>query len=106
MLSQRRKSTRRRALLAAKLVTPAGVTDCLVNDISDTGAKLQFRSPQRDLPRIVQLRLGEEAHPRFCLVRWVAGLHIGVAFENARNGLLDAEALQGRLARMRDGAHA
>jgi hypothetical protein len=101
MSAQRRKSTRRRALLAAKLVFGSGDTlDCLVNDLSDDGAKLQFRMQPQRLPPAFKLRIGDEPRARECRLRWATPTHIGVEFAT-QVALLNSEALKTRIAAVR-----
>ena len=104
MSSQRRKSVRRRALLPAKLLLPGGRVDCLINDLSDDGAKLQFRTSRSDLPRQFRMMIAGEVTPRECKLRWSTGLHAGVEFSGGRNALLDPAALEARLVQLRSGA--
>ncbi|GGH22481.1 hypothetical protein GCM10007036_27520 [Alsobacter metallidurans] len=103
MSSQRRKSVRRRALLPAKVLLPAGTVECLVNDLSDEGAKLQFRMSPGAWPAQFRIMIAGEVTPRLCKLRWSTGLHIGIEFSGGRNALLNPAALEARLVQLRTG---
>jgi PilZ domain len=53
--------------------------DCIVRDISETGARLQFPSPQK-ITELLDLHIpikGQSFHSRVC---WEDGNEVGVAF--------------------------
>ena len=52
---------------------------CLVTDLSDGGARLEF-SAHFDVPETFAIEIGKEAQ-RPCKVRWRRGVHVGVSFE-------------------------
>ncbi|WP_406853585.1 PilZ domain-containing protein [Alsobacter sp. KACC 23698] len=88
-------------MLAAKLVFGSGETlDCLVNDLSDDGAKLQFRMQPQQLPPVFKLRIGDEPRARECRLRWATPTHIGVEF-GTQVALLNSAALRTRIAAVR-----
>jgi hypothetical protein len=88
-------------LLPAKLVFGSGATlDCLVNDLSDEGAKLQFRLQPQQLPPVFKLRIGDELRARECRLRWASPTHVGVEFAR-QIALLNSAALKARIAAVR-----
>ena len=94
----RRVSPRRRMLKPGKvLVRGASPVDCLITDLSDTGAKLQFRFVVDVAPERIELVIGGENIPRACDVKWTAGMHMGVAFRTGRP-LIDPNAIASALA--------
>ncbi len=94
----RRDSQRRRLLKPGKvLVRGAAPVDCLITDLSDTGAKLQFRFVVDVAPERIDLVIGGENVPRACDVKWTAGMHMGVAFRTGRP-LIDPTAIAAALA--------
>jgi len=94
----RRDSQRRRLLKPGKvLVRGASPVDCLITDLSDTGAKLQFRFVVDVAPERIELVIGADPIPRACDVKWTAGMHMGVAFRTGRP-LIDPSAVAATLA--------
>lgn len=82
MLSEKRKARRssleRRAWI--DLGDGSSMVECLLRDISDTGAKLLFTAP-KELPDQFILRLSMDGRvARKCRVAWKSGNEIGVAF--------------------------
>jgi hypothetical protein len=53
--------------------------DCVVRDISDTGARLQFSKPQ-NFSEILDLHIPAKGQNFHAKVRWSDGNEIGVAF--------------------------
>jgi len=82
------------------LVRGASPVDCLITDLSDTGAKLQFRFVVDVAPERIELVIGGENVPRACDVKWTAGMHMGVAFRTGRP-LIDPDAVASALAALR-----
>lgn len=81
-LANRRDSLRRRRLKSAKLVfnNASSVIDCVLRDISDTGAKLETENAAH-LPRSVILKVGED-QSFDCEVMWRSERQLGVRFRN------------------------
>jgi hypothetical protein len=80
MFNERRGDLRDRALQkAAVRFGRAGAVECLVRDVSDSGARLQFDAPPADVPQRVEIRIGSAAW-RTAQVRWRARTEIGVEF--------------------------
>jgi PilZ domain len=74
----RRKPLRYDARLA---VGPGQFHDCILSDVSDTGARIEVQDA-KDLPDRFLLLLSENGKARrFCRVAWRKTRHVGVAFE-------------------------
>jgi len=75
-----RSNTRQRIFKGASLSfnKDQSVMDCVVRDISDSGAKLEFGS-YFDCPRLVRLRISDGS-AYDCEVRWFANMTMGVSF--------------------------
>jgi len=78
--SEGRSDARQRILKGAKLSfnNDQSVMDCVVRDISDSGAKLVFES-YFDCPRLVRLRISD-GDTYDCEVRWFTNMIMGVSF--------------------------
>ena len=79
-MPEQRMSPRRRVLKGAKIAFEGGsaVIDCLVRNLSETGAALQVESPV-GIPAEFELILGNnQAH--HCRVVWRKKASIGVKF--------------------------
>jgi PilZ domain len=64
--------------------------DCLVRDISDSGAWLKFLVPQK-ITEIMELHIPIKGQTFRSKIRWQAGNEIGIAFNTAT-----ADAARGR----------
>lgn len=74
-----RIAPRSRTLKAATIAFNGGVIDCVLRNLSDTGAQLEVTSPV-GIPDQFELMLtGESAH-RPCRVVWRKATRIGVSF--------------------------
>ncbi len=75
-----RASTRKRTLLGAKIIFNDGhsVFDCIVRNLSDTGAMIQMENPL-SAPGVFDLRLSDE-RVLPCEVRWRKINSLGVEF--------------------------
>jgi hypothetical protein len=58
--------------------------ECVVRDISDTGARLQFAKPQK-LSDFVDLHIPIKGQSYHAKVRWEDGSEIGIAFHATSN---------------------
>jgi hypothetical protein len=78
--TQRRGAERRKTLLTGKVVfnDMASVFDCVVRDMSETGARLKLAAPVQ-VPPVFGLRLTDGRYYR-CKVRRRAALELGVEF--------------------------
>jgi PilZ domain len=83
MIDQR-SNTRRRSFLRAKVLFPnkAATMDCLVRDISETGARLDIGS-QAVIPERFDLHIPQKGVTHRAVIRWRALEEMGVAFEGA-----------------------
>jgi hypothetical protein len=83
MIDQR-SNTRRRSFLRAKVLFPnkAATMDCLVRDISETGARLDIGS-QAVVPERFDLHIPQKDVTYRATIRWRALEEMGVAFECA-----------------------
>jgi hypothetical protein len=86
-MQDRRSSTRQKSFLKGRLFynNRRSSVDCLVRDISDTGAKLVFSSAV-SIPEVVELYLSNKDDVRRARVQWRRGEEVGVDFENADGG--------------------
>lgn len=79
--TEQRGEQRRKALKGAQIVFNNGASsiDCLVKDMSATGARLQVESVI-GIPDEFTLMLADGSPPRHCRARWKQARFIGVAF--------------------------
>jgi len=76
-----RAAERKKSLLQARIRVSDSVTfDCLVRDISLTGARLQFASPHV-LPSAFDLEIPSRAVILRCELQWRRGDALGVRFK-------------------------
>ena len=66
-MSERRKSNRRRVLKAAKVAFEGSAVDCVVRDISPTGAGIQIEAPT-GVPHEFHLLIASDHSNRACHV--------------------------------------
>jgi hypothetical protein len=80
-MSEHRVSTRRRILKAGTILIDRKVTiDCLVRNVSDTGACLEIESPV-GIPNDFTLVIKADHKMRLCHVQWRSARRIGVRFQ-------------------------
>jgi len=80
VLDNNRAAQRHRILKAGSIAFAGGAIDCLVRNISDTGAALEVASPVGIPDTFTLMISGDEAgHP--CRVAWRRENRIGVAFQ-------------------------
>jgi len=79
MPNGRRFTNRAPAFKAVKLVTAGFTRDCIVRDISTTGARLTLISTA-DVPDRFDLTLGAARTKRACRVVWRTTVELGVEF--------------------------
>jgi hypothetical protein len=80
-MSERRNNTRKKAFLQGRIYfnNRRSALDCLIRDISDTGAKLIF-SDSVQTPDSIELYVPQKVR---AIVQWRRGDEIGVAFTDA-----------------------
>jgi hypothetical protein len=78
---EHRSAPRHRVLKAATIEFGGGGIDCVVRNISDTGAALEVTSPV-GIPERFTLVVAQEHGTRLCRVMWRREKRIGVAFVN------------------------
>jgi len=84
-MSDHRLSSRQRSLLRG-IVYFAGnpcAVDCLVRDISATGARIEFTTPPAAVTNNLELQIPMKAQRHHCRVAWRFGREVGVAFAEA-----------------------
>jgi hypothetical protein len=75
----RRGAYRRNAFTFGALLSEGGEVGCLVWDLSETGALIEFDEPL-DLTGPIRLRLAPGTPPREAEVAWCKGHRVGIAF--------------------------
>ena len=63
--------------------TGAVLSECLVKDLSQTGARIILPKADSNLPRQIMLRVTGEATPLTASVIWQAGAKCGLKFNDA-----------------------
>jgi hypothetical protein len=82
--SDRREAARKRILRGGRTFWPNGdSTECIVHNLSDTGAQLQTRGP---VPANFDLIIDGEKLPRSCCIVWRKASRIGVKFQGQTHG--------------------
>jgi hypothetical protein len=84
-MSDHRLSPRQRSLLRG-VVYFAGnpcAANCLVRDLSETGARIEFTAPPVAVTNNLELQIPLKAQRHHCRVVWRSGREIGVAFAEA-----------------------
>jgi len=94
-MDERRIAPRRRALRQAKIVFNGdrSVIDCLVRNLSDSGACLEVAS-QAGVPTVFALQIEGETPNRQCLSIWQSDNKIGVEFANEARTVEDEDAAE------------
>jgi Mg2+ and Co2+ transporter CorA len=83
-MSERRNTTRKKSFLQGRIYfnNRRSALDCLIRDISDTGAKLIF-SDSVQTPDIIELYVPHKEQTLRAEVQWRRGEEMGVAFTDA-----------------------
>jgi hypothetical protein len=83
-MSERRNTTRKKSFLQGRIYfnNRRSALDCLIRDISDTGAKLIF-SDSVQTPDTIELYVPQKEQTLRAIVQWRRGDEIGVAFADA-----------------------
>jgi len=76
------RAPRQRVLKAGVIEFSGGTIDCVVRNISETGAALEVASPM-GIPAEFNLLISGNAAKRACRVVWVKDKRIGVTFKSA-----------------------
>jgi PilZ domain len=79
-MSEKRNHRRQRVLKAGTIAFDGSGIDCVVRNISATGAALEVES-QLGIPPLFHLVISAEQLRRRCRVRWRKEKRIGVVFE-------------------------
>jgi hypothetical protein len=81
-MAEHRRASRQRALKGAQILLNQGasVIDCIVRDVSSTGARLKVAS-QLGIPEQFTLVVGLDDTRRQCRIAWRRADDIGVEFE-------------------------
>lgn len=80
-MNEHRNAPRHRVLKAGTIEFGGGAIDCVVRNLSDTGAALEVSSPV-GIPDRFTLVIAQEHVSRPCRVMWRKEKRIGVAFIN------------------------
>jgi hypothetical protein len=80
-MPERRISTRQKSFLQGRVYynNRRSTADCLVRDISDSGARLVFSGPVA-LPEVMEIYLSNKQEVRRAKIQWQRGSEIGVDF--------------------------
>jgi two-component system chemotaxis response regulator CheY len=83
-ITNRRRLVRHRVLKGGQLTHDNGarIVECLVRDLSDSGARIEVANAQ-DIPTELVLSFDDGAASRRCLVRWRRHNDLGVEFADA-----------------------
>jgi hypothetical protein len=86
MIEKRGSPRQNRCFFRAFVYFDGGGTavDCVVRDISETGARLQFSAP-RKISEILDLHIPIKGQSFHAKVRWEDGNEIGIAFHATSN---------------------
>ncbi|MDQ2955023.1 MAG: PilZ domain-containing protein [Pseudomonadota bacterium] len=79
MNDERRQSPRQKAFLKGRINNGLGDVDCLIRDLSATGAKLMF-SGGITMPGIIDLQIPTKKQTIRAKVQWRNGDEMGVSF--------------------------
>ena len=90
-MNERRQDIRRKTFLRGRILFNAGrsAVDCLIRDISATGARLIF-SDAVSVPDLVELYIPQKEQTLMARVEWRHGDEVGIAFVNAVQASDDA----------------
>lgn len=80
-MDDHRNTGRRRKLQGAKaILTKSTIVDCVIRDLSETGARLEFSGPTK-LPPEFRLRVTMSGAEAPVELMWQRGLSAGVRFD-------------------------
>jgi two-component system chemotaxis response regulator CheY len=88
-LNNRRRHVRHRVVKGGQLVYAHGAStvECLVRDLSESGARIQVANAQ-DIPAEIVLSFDDGRGSRPCVVKWRRNNELGVEFGDASGGLV------------------
>ncbi len=83
MIKDKRKSDRQRLFLRGFIRTPDNdaTTDCIVRDVSQTGAKLRFRCPPQ-ISELFELHVPAKGQIVQSKVIWIDDCEVGISFNS------------------------
>ena len=81
-MTETRRKPRQRTFKSGSITLPIGIVDCVVRNISDTGALLELNAPAL-VPNDFDLIIKPERTRRCCHVVHRDGLRLGVHFVSA-----------------------
>ncbi len=98
-MSERRRATRQKSFLRGCVYfnNRRSAIDCLIRDISSTGARLIFSSTV-SIPDVVDLYIAHKEQTLVAHVHWRHGEEVGVAFASAMQAPGAAPPAEGELA--------
>ena len=98
-MSERRQSTRQKSFLRGCIYfnNRRSATDCLIRDISTTGARLIF-SDSVSVPDVVELYIPQKEQTLRAHVQWRRGDELGVAFAKGAQAPAPSRQADGELA--------
>lgn len=82
---EKRMAPRRRVFKSGAIAFSGGRIDCIVRNLSSSGAGLDLESPV-GLPSSFTLTIATDRFARRCYPVWRSDKRIGVAFDEAANG--------------------
>ena len=101
--SERRVAPRQKSFLRGRLFfnNRLNVVDCVIRDISDTGARLVY-SEAVTTPDEVELHIPQKDQTLYAKIAWRRGEEVGVTFKAAtqKDGSLGADEILERFARL------
>jgi hypothetical protein len=82
MYEDKRRSSRQRLFLRGFIRVPEIdlTLDCIVRDISESGAKLRFRAAP-SLPELFELHIPAKGHVVQSKKKWMGDCEVGISFE-------------------------
>jgi hypothetical protein len=91
--SERRRAARQKSLLSGRIHfnNRRSTLDCLIRDISPTGARLIF-SEAVNVPDVIELYIPQKEQTLRARVHWRHGDEVGIAFAAAADAQSPAEA--------------
>ncbi len=97
-MAERRRETRRKSLLRGRILfnNRRSAVDCLIRDISATGARLIF-SDAVSVPDIVDVYIPQKEQTLRAQVQWRHGDEVGVEFPDAGQAAASGQSADGEL---------
>jgi hypothetical protein len=104
VIEEKRKLARQKLFLRGFIRTPQNKSniDCIVRDISETGAKLRFRC-RPSITDFLELHIPTKGQIAQSKVVWVDNCEVGVSFDSIVTAPASSDSdLSGRMARLED----